>query len=239
MPKLGDFLGELLTEITMARVQADLEAVRVAELYAGHPLLKHMSVPRFRLPTVHLDVPVVIQGEASDDEQVPELEPEEAATRFLDVLDRVFDAHELRLLDDDREVIRRAVVVRVVEHIEEDSGLASSISSTVTDLIKVVMRTIRPRVSGGEESDEENGTNDAEGLLAQVREDLRRGVMTAFMRYVATPRRLDAEMSTTQVKEVGSREILARVRMEVSEDGVEWVTVVDQDGELVDRLVDE
>ena len=62
MPYLGDFLGHLLSEITMARVQADLEAVRVAELYAGHPLLKTLPVPHFRLPTLTLDVPVAVKS---------------------------------------------------------------------------------------------------------------------------------------------------------------------------------
>ena len=62
MPYLGDYVGHLLSEITIARVQADLEAVRMAELYANHPLLKHLPVPHFRLPTMTLDVPVVVSG---------------------------------------------------------------------------------------------------------------------------------------------------------------------------------
>lgn len=61
MPYLGDYIGHLLSEITMARVQADLEAVRLAEMYASHPLLRHMPVPHFRLPTLTLNVPVVIK----------------------------------------------------------------------------------------------------------------------------------------------------------------------------------
>src|SRR3989442_8134315 len=60
MPYLGDYLGHLLSEITTARVQADLESVRIADLYASHPLLRHMAVPRFRLPNVTIDAPVVI-----------------------------------------------------------------------------------------------------------------------------------------------------------------------------------
>ena len=61
MPYLGDYLGHLLSEITIARMQADLEAVRVAELYATHPLLRTFPIPHFRLPDVDLDIPVVIQ----------------------------------------------------------------------------------------------------------------------------------------------------------------------------------
>ena len=60
MPYLGDYLGHLISEVTMARMQADVEAVRIAELYASHPLLRTMPVPRFRLPEVQVDIPVVI-----------------------------------------------------------------------------------------------------------------------------------------------------------------------------------
>ncbi|MRR14805.1 hypothetical protein EG833_05130, partial [archaeon] len=61
MPKLGDYIGQLLSEITIARMHADLEAIRIAELYASHPLLRHLPVPHFRMPHVDLDVPVVIK----------------------------------------------------------------------------------------------------------------------------------------------------------------------------------
>ena len=62
MPKLGDYIGHLLSEIAIARMQADIESVRIAELYADHPLLRSMPVPRFRMPDVEIDVPVVVKG---------------------------------------------------------------------------------------------------------------------------------------------------------------------------------
>src|SRR5688572_19693895 len=61
MSNLGDYLGQLMSEIAMARMQADLETVRLAELYASHPLLKHLPVPHVRLPDVDVDLPVLIK----------------------------------------------------------------------------------------------------------------------------------------------------------------------------------
>ena len=60
MTYLGDYLGQLMAEVTKARVSADIEAVRIAEMYAEHPLLRNMPIPRFRLPSVEIDVPVLI-----------------------------------------------------------------------------------------------------------------------------------------------------------------------------------
>lgn len=233
MPKLGDFLGDLLAEVTMARVHADLEAVRIAELYANHPLLKHMPVPRFRLPAVHLDVPVLIRGQEPGGDAAQKMDPAEAAGKFVDILDGVLTDHDQRLLDDERERIRRAAVLKIDEHLELPPDVTGSVTGTVTDLIKIAVKTVRKRLQGDQEADE------SEQLLSRIREDLRRQVMTAFIRFVASPRRLEADMSTSHVKEAGDTDILARIKMEVTEDGIEWATVVGRDGELEERLVDE
>ena len=216
----------------MARVRADLEAVRVAELYANHPLLKHMPVPRFRLPAVKIDVPVLIRGEDEPDSP-PRMVAGEAAEKFLEILGSVLSDNDLLLLDDERESIRRAAVLTIDEHLKLPADISGSVSGAVTDLVKIAITTIRPRLQADSEGEE------AERLLASVRTRLRQRVMTAFIRYLASPRRLEAEMITSHVKEAGSAEVLAKVRMEVSEDGIEWATVVGGDGELEERLVDE
>jgi len=70
MPNLGDFIGQLISELLIARAQADLESLRIAEMYKSDNILKHFSIPRFRLPTVNLDIPVAITkvGEITKDE---------------------------------------------------------------------------------------------------------------------------------------------------------------------------
>ena len=241
MPKLGDFLGDLLTEVTMARVQADLESVRIAEMYANHPLLKHMAVPRFRLPMVKLDVPVIIRGEdpGNGEQDKPKISPEEAAEKFVAILGTVLDDHDTQILEEDREKVRRAAALKVAEHQKLPPDVAGSITGTVTDLIKLAVRTIRKHLETLREADETRSAAEDEQLLMAIRENLRRAAMTVFIAYVASPRRLEAEMTTSHIKEAGSDSVIARVVMEVNEDGMEWATVVDADGELTERLVNE
>ena len=62
MPPLSDFIGALLADAAQARVRADLEALKIAEVYSAHDLLKHLPVPRFRLPDITIDAPVVVTG---------------------------------------------------------------------------------------------------------------------------------------------------------------------------------
>ena len=62
MADLGDYLGHILCEVTRACVRADMEALRVAQEYAGDEtkLLRHFPVPRMRLTTLEITVPVDI-----------------------------------------------------------------------------------------------------------------------------------------------------------------------------------
>ena len=55
-------IGTLLSDLARARVRADWETIRVAEAYRQHEFLRHMPVPRFRLPEVNIDLPVLIDS---------------------------------------------------------------------------------------------------------------------------------------------------------------------------------
>lgn len=71
MPKLGEVIGALLSDVARARVRADAEAMRIASAYSGDPLLKHLPVPRFRLPEVVIDLPVLVDGVDEPDKDSP------------------------------------------------------------------------------------------------------------------------------------------------------------------------
>ncbi len=62
MIKLSEYLGFIFIEITNARLMADQESARIAEIYSLNPLLQKFSVPRFRIPEMELNIPVVIAG---------------------------------------------------------------------------------------------------------------------------------------------------------------------------------
>lgn len=62
MITLSQYLGFIFREVSRARQIADAEALRIAQLYAQDGLLKHLSVPRFKVPEMELSVPVVIAG---------------------------------------------------------------------------------------------------------------------------------------------------------------------------------
>ncbi len=59
---LADYTGYIFLEIIKAREMADRHSRQLAEVYAQDPVLRHFSVPRFRVPKMELTIPVLISG---------------------------------------------------------------------------------------------------------------------------------------------------------------------------------
>lgn len=66
MINLNEYLGSIASSLAEARLASDLKSLEVAEQFAKHDLLKHFSIPRFRMQNVELTIPVAI-GEIGND----------------------------------------------------------------------------------------------------------------------------------------------------------------------------
>ena len=221
MPYLGDYLGHLLSEITLARLHADLEAVRIAELYAEHPLLRGMPVPRFRLPEIEVNVPVVIN----------EMEPEAgtgtapAVTDLRKAFDGVFATQlkeqRIELSAAARTKINRALDRTTLELTKppevglEMNRVAVELTNTA---LKALSETIEPK------------------KLAELEKELAPTVRVEFLKFRKVPPRLDTLITSAQVKEAGPGEVVTRLRLKVIEESFEWTTIESEDGKQ-DRLV--
>lgn len=60
MAKLSDFLGGLVSSFSNARVNADIQSLKIAEEYSKNDLLQHFAVPRMRIQNVELIIPVAV-----------------------------------------------------------------------------------------------------------------------------------------------------------------------------------
>ncbi len=59
---LADYAGYIFMELVKAREMADRHSRQLAEVYAQDPVLRHFSVPRFKIPKMELTIPVLISG---------------------------------------------------------------------------------------------------------------------------------------------------------------------------------
>lgn len=232
MPFLGDYLGHLLSEITIARVQADLEAVRVADLYANHPLLKTMPVPRFRLPTMTLDLAVAVKNM----EEAKEGEPPRGGVslpairkQFGELLSQHLDRSNIKLSGADRAKLDQDLDRRV-----SGAGVAAYVSTSTIhvadELVSVVTRAL------GESKHMKSSEGSAR--IGKLADELKTAARLAFLTLQAPPPRLQVLVTTAELREAGQREQLAQLHLSISEEAFEW-SVRDADGITSSKLMPE
>lgn len=232
MPYLGDYLGHLLSEITIARVQADLEAIRVAELYASHPLLRHMPVPHFRLPTVTLDVPVVIKKmEEAKKGESPRGGVVLPAMRKS--LDRLLVLHLKRAgieLSDEEKTYLKQALDQTISGLTQPLDVSISVTHIADELVFTVVKALR-------EPEREGGAVES-ARLERLAHELKTAVRVEFLNLRQAPPRLHVLVTTAELREAGPSDLLARLHLSISEEALEW-TVIESMGKSYDRLVPE
>ena len=232
MPYLGDYLGHLMSEITIARFQADLEAIRVADLYASHPLLRHLPIPHFRLPTVTLDVPVVI--DAMEEAKKGELS---RGGVELPVLRKSFDnlmALQLKSANIEISATQRTELDLKLDQTITRLALPPDVSGSLTniadELILTVTKTLNETKRKGDITDTVTMTKFADELKAVT--------LKAFLNLRKPPPRLSVLVTTTEIREAGPKELLTYLHLSISEEAFEW-TMIESQGKTQDRLVRE
>ena len=232
MPYLGDYLGQLLSEISMARMQSDLETIRLAELYAAHPLLRTMPVPHVRLPDVELEIPVLVK--ASEDPRVGE--PTRGGAKLADMakkFEQVLAAHLSKvsraLSPTESKKLRGVLSDRIALH-GMPTDTSADVNRIADDLTAAALGTI---------AEFKRGPGLEQPVVSpQSATELKETVRREFLKLRTLPPRLAVLVTSKEIREAGTTENLMRLRLKVSEQGVEWTTI-ESEGVQQDRLVPE
>ena len=231
MPNLGDFLGQLISELLIARAQADLESLRIAEAYKSDSLLKHFSIPRFRLPTVTLDVPVAIKEVSPITEDKKPggvvIYSDEIAKNILKDVIVQFD--NLRVKHIDTEITKMEKEVKIY--------LSQTLSDTQAHKIQDIADQIADTLAKGLVAQPEILTKKtSEGILLKKR--ITDVIKKHLIQHTTMPPRLGIIVNTKELIEIGRDDLFIRLNLSFTESGVEW-TVIESDDKLEDKLIPE
>lgn len=250
MPYLGDYLGQLLSEITLARMQADLETVRIAELYAAHPLLRMMPVPHVRMPDVELDLPVLIKTSeepragqtARGGVTMPEL-----IRKFDEVLKSQLKKAGIDLNDADQKKLRAVLAERLKRHdLPTETSIdvyrvADDFSAiALKNISEIVRKETAPEPPEDPEKLEKLERPDRPEILMlkNFGAELKETVRLEFLKLRLPPPRLLVVVNHNDIREAGGAENLTRLHLKITEQGVEWKTI-ESEGGSHDRLMPE
>lgn len=211
---LGDYIGHIISELTIARAQADGETVRLAELYAEHELLKHFPVPRLRLQETQLELPVlVLDVVESAGESGPRGGPSPADTAL--VFDGVVDKHlaSLELSEAMKDQVR-GKLARQYQLLRrrrlsglDAGGLADRLTKVLIDELKSL-------------NVPENDRNKIQNLV-------RKEAKMELQLKAVDPARVGIGVKSTELRNANPESVM-RISIKIAEEAVEW-SVLDQD----------
>ena len=215
MPTLGDVLGNLMAEVTRARAQADLETVRIAESYAAHPLLKNFTVPRFRLPEITLDVPMIVNKIDMTGAAPPDFEA--VRSSFVEVL----NAHLAGTRIPPKEL--RVITKRIDEEVSKVEPQQRNVDllGLADRLVEAVMPIVTPLFPAD----------------TDIATRLRSAVRIRFLNLRPPGTTIDVGVGTQELQQIAAG-LITRFKLSVKENGVEWTTI-ETDGGTESRLVAE
>ena len=235
MPTLNEYLGGLFSSITDARVMADVQTVQVAEQYAKHDLLKHFSVPRMRISDIELTIPVAIEN--LSERSIPQLDPignaefkrinSRELARFVGYteLPPIAGQKLLTALD--------SRITTLVEQIKADGDVRKPMwifaDSIVANLFEIGIeaRLHEGKFPGGYAQDE----------IIKRTYELGLGLFTGVVdKPVLDQLAIIAE--SHRLREQRPEDVI-RIRMKVSEDGMEWQILQRDDGSIERKLLPE
>lgn len=240
MPTLADTLSALLAQATRARVAADRETARIALLYQQDELLRTMPVPRFRLPTLTVDMPVAVVGLADPAAATVEVLPLDLVERWrTQAVDRVeSELAVLRYTLIDREQLPTALAR------EADRWRLGGAAVPAVEVDRAVIEALSAWPVSAESVEPPIPVDDLPDLRARLREAVLAVTRPMLVTEPAPPPPtpppgdVQVEIGTAALRELGAGAPFTTLRLQIAEEGVE-VTHVEQAGATTRRLTPE
>jgi hypothetical protein len=215
MPKLGEFIGALLTDVVQARVRADMESLKIAEAYSGHNLLKYLPVPRFRLPDITVDFPVVVSSLQG--------EPPAAGGKLFDEPTRSEIQQSVkRALQESEVSLSNAQQIKVIAAVERRSKQLFKAGPQVLlssqNISNEIARAASSSMKGALKASDKQADK-----LSKFESMMKISMRELLVTKLAQSPYLQVAVASDEIKQHGANDSLLRVRLTITEDAYEVI----------------
>ncbi len=224
---LHTYIASIVSQITQSRADADHTAAQIAKIYAQDELLKTFSTPRFRTPEIELTIPIAIDG----------LVPKPAQS-YEPVNKQKFNQKTYQLLKESaaNQPFNRGVSIKL------QSMIAAESSALVTNLQAGMSKNQALNRYG--ESAAKNLAAVAKDNGIKTRPLVVEQLVAKLGKHVQEPVKPINLVDTSVVVEAAKlREInpqnMIQIKIKLNEEGMEWHSNVDANGDERARLLPE
>lgn len=244
---LGELMGALVAGVTKARGMSDASTAEMAQIYRNHETLSGLSLPRFRIKSIDFDVPFVVTG--VDRGEAFEAKPAEyIVANTLDLVEKEYKEHGLEMDPRTREIFAKTLTANVESAVKNSTADLSDSRNTAIFQQKIAESARNALNTSLAEARKRNAEEAAASSpraeflrtesiraasfvppQAESPELLRKlsGTVADKAGELAVARqgskgRILASVLTQDIKERGTPDTVSRIKMTLSEEGLEW-----------------
>jgi hypothetical protein len=234
MPKLNEYIGSLVSSITSARVMSDIQSVKVAEDYAKHDLLKHFSIPRMRIETVEMTVPIAL--DTMKEKIETEYEPIDNTAFNALVYKELVNNLGLTKLPNELSQKLKTEIAKQTQNLEQNLRITKDLSSLQTysqelaSFVSMLEQELPPsRASSKRKINVESIPQRLDTILLQE---------IKITSQKKTLEDLNVIVEAHKLKEQKPENIIY-IKIKIVEDGMEWNRSENNEGNVESRLLPE
>jgi hypothetical protein len=238
MADLSEFLGNLVSSISESRVNSDLQSIRIAQQYAKDKLLQHFAVPRMRIENVELTIPIAIDEFETKNENST-LEPINNATFSSINYQQILKSILVDKLPSD---ISRELKSKISDYIKllEAQINVNQIENSLMNYSKSITEIVISKVAEIYRSQNKKINKEQLNL---IKNDLEKNLQEYLKNEIKTKSGSTSNFANVIVESSKLREIksenIIMIKMNISEQGMEWIKMENDKGEVVSKLMPE
>jgi hypothetical protein len=234
MAKLSEYIGSVVASLTSARVMSDLQTIKVAEEYAKHDLLKHFSVPRMKLDHVELTIPVALENVEEIDK--PIYEPIDNRSFNTIAYRELIHSFGLKSLSRDLSTKVQSYISKKTQSLEQSIQITSN-----TEPLKLYSHELANYVENEIRSqkilpDDKLAKIDINLIYDSLNKTLEKEIRIREQKKILE--NLNVIVESHLLKEHKS-ETITYIKLQISEDGLEWNHSENSEGQKESRLLPE
>ncbi len=224
MVNLNEYLGGIATSIAEARLMSDLKSLEIAEKFAKHDLLKHFTIPRFKAQNVELTIPVAI-GELSNDYE-KDYEPINNIEFNSQTYNILKNSSKVNSFDRKTSALLRSLIAEETDSLERN--LKASQNNSEELLNQFSMRIAERFLSIYPKKLDYNF------LVKQLNSNLKSLISSKQVVKQNTKVIVEAH----KLNEIKPENVI-QIKMTLNEEGMEWYTSENENGEIESKLLPE
>lgn len=239
---LKDYLGSLVSDLNHARVIADVETAKIAKLYAQDEVLKRFSIPRMKIQDTELTIPVAI--EQLDRSEIADYQTIDNTSFYSKTYAVIKSVFEVASFNQATAKALRSAIFAHIDTLEKSikGGVDTTKSLThynekIADL-SIEQVTKDKAIQARTEKTAELQHVDTD----QIKELLKTKLASALFDEIK-PREMTGKLENLQVTVESDKlkekkpESLLYIKMKITEESMEWQTMEDADGNVVNKLM--